>query len=324
MIRADTMAPPGRSFWALLSLAATAVAASLPGAVWATRDVLACWWAPLAGAHFKPGAVCATSVWGIGHRAWIPASVLVGLAGLGVVCMVVQVLRQLLGARALRARFGPELTPTPEALASTAYRAGIYRLVVIEDDREFCLCEGLWRPRVVISSSLVARLDPAQCLAVLAHEASHAHHFDPLALLVARAAGAGLWFVPLRRRLLRVCEIRAELAADADAVQVAGRSALAGALLAMGETAAQAPSAMAHAASTPDVLAMRIAALWSQGLPKACVITRLVVANAVVLGLVAATMVAWAGPPTYQAPLAGHVRVLPSNISRNDLLPSHP
>ncbi len=68
MTLASIMKAPTRSVWALVGLAATSVTAAVAGATWASREVLACWWAPLAGAHFVPGAVCAHPVWGISPK----------------------------------------------------------------------------------------------------------------------------------------------------------------------------------------------------------------------------------------------------------------
>ncbi len=161
---------------------------------------------------------------------------------------------------------------------------------------------------MVISTGLLARLSQAQLLAVLAHEASHARQFDPLALLAARVGRAGLWFLPFVGRLLRLCELRIEFAADAAAVQLAGRSSLVVALLAMGEDPG--PSPFPRAASAEQVLALRTEALWAQRLPRVCSATHLWAASALVLGLVWVPMLRWVAPPPFRAPMIGQVHVL--------------
>lgn len=40
---------------------------------------------------------------------------------------------------------------------------------------------GLWRPQIVLSTSLVAALSPAECSTVVGHEWGHVSHRDPLA-----------------------------------------------------------------------------------------------------------------------------------------------
>ncbi|MGH3233468.1 MAG: M48 family metalloprotease [Streptosporangiaceae bacterium] len=113
---------------------------------------------------------------------------------------------------------------------------------MVDDPRTCCcVCSGLLRPRVTVSTGVVEVLSDAQLRAVLAHEASHARHRDPLLITITRAAGAGLLFIPLARRLGSLAVARAEIAADAAAVAVAGRAALCGALLALDKAAPVSP-----------------------------------------------------------------------------------
>jgi beta-lactamase regulating signal transducer with metallopeptidase domain len=84
---------------------------------------------------------------------------------------------------------------------------------------------------VVVSTGLVGALGGAELRAVLAHEQAHLRRRDPLRVLLARVLVAHLWFLPMAGDLRRRARHGYELAADRDAADRYGRSALAGALL---------------------------------------------------------------------------------------------
>jgi Zn-dependent protease with chaperone function len=110
--------------------------------------------------------------------------------------------------------------------------AGVGRTYVIDDPQPHAFCSGLLRPRVYLSSAALGLLTDEERDAVLAHEAHHARRRDPLRLLVARALGEGLFFLPVLRRLAGRYAALAELAADEAAVRAGrGPQALASALL---------------------------------------------------------------------------------------------
>lgn len=110
---------------------------------------------------------------------------------------------------------------------------GAARAYVVDGDAPRAFCIGLLRPRIYLSRGAIAVLDDAEREAVLAHEVHHSRRRDPLRLLIARALGEGLFFLPVVRRLAERCAALAELAADEAAVgQRGGRPALASALLA--------------------------------------------------------------------------------------------
>ena len=103
--------------------------------------------------------------------------------------------------------------------------------IEIADSRErFAYCTGLLRPRIVVSTTMLDALAPAEREAVLAHELAHAARRDNLRGL---AAGISLWPVPrrLKQSLLRDLAAAAELACDRRAAaRVGGAAAVAAAL----------------------------------------------------------------------------------------------
>lgn len=109
---------------------------------------------------------------------------------------------------------------------------------LFDDERPQAFCAQLVRPRIYLSTGALIALDDDELRAVLAHERHHQQRRDPLRLLVARALGDGLFFLPVLRRLRQRYAELAEMAADDAAVAATGnRSILASALLRFGERA---------------------------------------------------------------------------------------
>ncbi len=237
------------------------------------------------------------------------------LACLGVGAVLI-ILRLMKTRRAVEG-FGPRVTPGKTA-CELAGELGIRRLVVVDDPRTCCcVCVGLFRPRVIISTGVIAALDEAQLRAVLAHEASHASHRDPLLITLSRAAGAGLFFVPLARGLSRLSLARAEMAADAAAVAVAGRAALCGALLAL-DKATPAGGAMARVASA-EVIDLRIQALKAKSVPRTHELEWLLGAGMVVLVAMSLVVTAWVRPSNDQPPVITQVHTVSPSSPKNPL-----
>jgi beta-lactamase regulating signal transducer with metallopeptidase domain len=81
--------------------------------------------------------------------------------------------------------------------------------LILESDRLFVWCCGLFRQRIVISRALLDRLSSDQLELVLAHETAHAARFDNLRILSARWS-TRLWPAKIRDRML------ADLVADGE------------------------------------------------------------------------------------------------------------
>jgi Zn-dependent protease with chaperone function len=120
--------------------------------------------------------------------------------------------------------------PADGPLARLAEAAAGCQLAVLPAARPDAFCHGLLRPRLVVTSGLLARLDSDEQAAVLWHEAYHARSREPLKLLVARMAAATFFWMPLLRDLLDRYLLTRELAADRLAIARTSPAALAGAL----------------------------------------------------------------------------------------------
>lgn len=111
------------------------------------------------------------------------------------------------------------------------------RVCVVPGADVAAFCVGLLRPKIVVTTAAVARLNAEALRAVVTHEARHAARRDPLRLLAARAIGDA--FAPA---LGRREQALSELAADAACVRTVGGAPLAAALLAFhGDDAGIAP-----------------------------------------------------------------------------------
>lgn len=120
-------------------------------------------------------------------------------------------------------------------------RAALGKAVCLDSSQRTAFCAGILRPRVYVSTGLVAALSLRELVAVVEHERAHAARRDPLRRLVVRSAADVFFSIPLLRFLQHYSAERAELAADRAAIAVAGAAAVAGALAA---TAADGPTPM--------------------------------------------------------------------------------
>lgn len=207
---------------------------------------------PLAG---RPALLALVGALVVARLAWHPGRAICGqmtMAGcLGVAVLVVAALglatwivrASWLAISAAReiARL-PRLQP-PDGLVVAAQRTGVAQVVCLDSAAAAAFCAGLLRPRVFVTSAMVASLADQELDAVLVHEAEHAHRRDPLRRLAGRAAADVLFWLPLvgwwsRRRLED-----AELAADRAAIRRVGRTPLARALRATAPPVAPAAGA---------------------------------------------------------------------------------
>ena len=165
----------------------------------------------------------------VGQRLSYPAAnaaavVVLALAIVGLVVaarLVTAAAREVAGAR----RLG-------RLLAASAPRQ-LDGALVIDDERPRAFCAGFLRPRVYLTSGVLAMLDQPALVAVLLHERHHARRRDPLRLAMSRVLANAMFFVPGFGELERRQAALAELSADENAILAdhGNRSALARAML---------------------------------------------------------------------------------------------
>lgn len=114
-------------------------------------------------------------------------------------------------------------------LREHAARVGI-GLFALPSSRPAAFCVGLLRPRLVVSTGLLERLDDEEQAAVVCHELAHARSREPLKCLLARLAARTFFWLPALSALLDRYLLVKELAADQEAIARTSRPALAGAL----------------------------------------------------------------------------------------------
>jgi Zn-dependent protease with chaperone function len=109
-------------------------------------------------------------------------------------------------------------------------RIALSSVVLVQSADPLAFCHGFLKPKIYLSTGLVALLPSAQLQAVLLHEDYHRQRFDPLRILVVRTISAALFFLPFVREWRRLFEIKLELDADRYAVHLTSKATLAGAL----------------------------------------------------------------------------------------------
>jgi Zn-dependent protease with chaperone function len=156
------------------------------------------------------------------------------------------------------------------ALAARLARARSFALApgvgvgvgVVESSRPFALTVGWFRPSVLVSTTLLERLTPAQLQIVVAHERAHADRRDALAVTAARVLS--LAHLPsVRRRILADLMLACEQACDEAAARECGDRVLVAETILAAERAAasDAPSLAAGLAFGGGEVANRVESL---------------------------------------------------------------
>lgn len=139
--------------------------------------------------------------------------------------------RQLVATERLARRVRSRRGHAPAGLRRAASAVGLSGRVQTMDAPEvFSFTYGFIRPRVVVSTGMVAVTDHDELRAVLEHERYHVRQLDPLKSLVARALPDAFFFLPVLRDLRDRYLTGRELAADRRVVDRFGRATLASAL----------------------------------------------------------------------------------------------
>lgn len=151
------------------------------------------------------------------------AVLVLGLAICGIGLGLGSLGRQLFATASLIRSLLRRRVPTPLAVERAGDAIGLSgRLDVVADSRAFSFCYWFVRPRICLSTGLLARLEQDEVTAVLLHERSHLRRRDPLRLVIARYFAAGLYVVPVVEDLVEYYTLEKELEADQDAVNTLG------------------------------------------------------------------------------------------------------
>ncbi|WP_249730487.1 M56 family metallopeptidase [Paenibacillus sp. J2TS4] len=94
------------------------------------------------------------------------------------------------------------------------YREWKIPIRVIRDDSWFALAVGLLKPRIIVSSGLLAMLSDGEREAVLLHERHHCMRRDPLKIFIVTLCRDAFWYIPLIRGLVHYYKVMKELLAD--------------------------------------------------------------------------------------------------------------
>jgi hypothetical protein len=253
-----------RSFWTLILIVSVLEGYVVYLALQSLHHVLPCWWS------FVPHPTntfpsCGESVALFGYNSWVPAAVILVLFSVTIAIAVATFVTQMLRTRGALNRLG-DTVENPERLRRAQERIGVVALLK-DDVRPFCCCAGLLRPRILISTGMLTRLDDEELLAVLAHERSHAKRRDPARATAVRVAARAFFFVPLAGHLSRNALVASELGADSLAVSIAWRDSLVRALVSILGEVRPALGGATEMASL-ESMDLRIEALRTKAVPR--------------------------------------------------------
>lgn len=284
----------GRAFTALLTLAAASLA--LLGAL--------LWWQ---SPHLAQGVwlACQSAAQAV-EGYWPLAGLLLPLALLAASALrgLTMLATQFWFTRRLVRSLSRRSLPLPAPLAGQAHALQLAgRVTLVDDGAAYAFAAGLARPRIWLSSGLLALLDEAELAAVLRHERHHLRRRDPLRVLLARSLAHGLFFLPvaaaLRDLYMEAKEREADTASGAN-------HDLAAALLKLVRAGSHLPPGASLAAAGSDSTAGRIRRLLGSEPTGQMLDVALVQRLALSLALAAALWLASAASMSQAAsPLAG-------------------
>lgn len=93
------------------------------------------------------------------------------------------------------------------------------KVVVLREDKPFAYCFGIRKPKIFITTGLIALVDKKELEVILRHEQYHLEHRDNLILLVATFVESLFPFFPILTDLIRIYKTDRELLADQAAIQ---------------------------------------------------------------------------------------------------------
>lgn len=208
---------------------------------------------------------------GFDGQAWViaPAGVFLVVNAVGGALGVRSLGTQIAASRRLRRRIRRlswgRSAQLPEKCRVKGLRG---RLRIIESPEAFSFTYGAFRPRVVVSTRLLASASDEELQAVLVHERYHVRNFDPLKVVLARALVQSFYLLPALRELEARYLAGRELAADRRALRSCGRRPLAGALLKVVRGPSWPELSTAAAIGGPELLDVRVQQLESGREPK--------------------------------------------------------
>ncbi|MFH9225465.1 M56 family metallopeptidase [Streptomyces lydicus] len=122
--------------------------------------------------------------------------VLVAVITAGLTTAAVRGVRAVRATSAFRRTMRRSVVALPGVVRRAVHRAGLTgRVTGVEDGQPLAVTYGLLRPRVLVSTGLLA--EAAELDAVLVHEREHVRRRDPLKALLVRVLTGRLFFLPL-------------------------------------------------------------------------------------------------------------------------------
>jgi Zn-dependent protease with chaperone function len=242
------------------------------------RIAAALWWIVLPVAVMIHAALAVLAVAEFTTMGWplptwfdtVAVTLVLASAAVGLTASARAALRAAADSQGLRALICTAGRPVPRSIQNTAAALSCAnRVDAVAADEAFAVAYGLFRPRILVSTGLVAALTPAEIRAVLAHEREHLRRRDPLRMLAARLVAAWGCYLPAAHWLAGRATLRRELAADRAAAGCTGPNILAGALLKLASMPACESVAAAHPGGDgPRSLEARVSQLESGRRPR--------------------------------------------------------
>jgi Zn-dependent protease with chaperone function len=152
--------------------------------------------------------------------------------GLGLTLAGLEALRLLTNTGHWMSHLHPNQRQPPVRVIEIAKACGLsHSVVLVHVHQPLVFTQGLFRPRVWLSTGLLELLTDEELEAVLWHESKHQTSHDPLKILLAHCLKSALFFVPIAHDLCNTYLLTKEIDADTHAAtHIGSRLPLASAL----------------------------------------------------------------------------------------------
>jgi Zn-dependent protease with chaperone function len=145
--------------------------------------------------------------------------------------MLLRIVKQWLltvkGLRLFRANLHPELSKQLQE----EYRLWNTEILVVHDKAFVGLNIGLWRPRIVISTAVLAQCSDEEVKGILLHELHHCRKRDNMRLFILTLMAESFFYLPVIKPVLTYVHTWLELFADRFAIRQMGTSLHVGTVL---------------------------------------------------------------------------------------------
>lgn len=128
---------------------------------------------------------------------------------------ILSFLLQIYRTRSLLKRYTTKIVSIPKRVRKIILTLDLTnKVIVVKDINLFSFCSGIFSPRIIMTTGLIASLTNKELEAVFLHEKAHLRNYDPLKLLFGKTISSLFFFLPIFSELSKNMVATSEILAD--------------------------------------------------------------------------------------------------------------